>query len=138
MTSKPDAKAKQKQQTEANQNSKTAINDIFSQLGSSKSKEKNIEQSATVSNKTVSKLQKKAEKRPRDEAPKKDGLYHAPKEELDMSDDMFFSRDGGKNIRRTADGLRLMTEEEIVKATNAGSKKAGTTPNCPFDCDCCF
>ena len=71
---------------------------------------------------------------------KKDGLYKAPaaEDEFDMDDDMFFSRDGGRSVRRTEDGLRLLSEEELVRATNAGSKKAGTTVNCPFDCDCCF
>jgi hypothetical protein len=39
---------------------------------------------------------------------------------------------------RSSEGLKMMTEEEILQATGAGGAKAGSTPNCPFDCDCCF
>ncbi|PFH32501.1 hypothetical protein BESB_018190 [Besnoitia besnoiti] len=35
-------------------------------------------------------------------------------------------------VRRTADGLRIYTEEEL------GIGKGGDTPECPFDCSCCF
>lgn len=34
----------------------------------------------------------------------------------------------------TEDGLPIYTEEEL----KMDNPKAGTTPLCPFDCDCCF
>ncbi|EPT27442.1 hypothetical protein TGPRC2_306195 [Toxoplasma gondii TgCatPRC2] len=46
-----------------------------------------------------------------------------------------FDEDMGLNqraINRTADGLRIYTEEEL------GIGKGGGTPECPFDCSCCF
>ncbi|KEP64651.1 UNVERIFIED_CONTAM: hypothetical protein HHA_306195 [Hammondia hammondi] len=46
-----------------------------------------------------------------------------------------FDEDMGLNqhaINRTADGLRIYTEEEL------GIGKGGGTPDCPFDCSCCF
>ena len=36
--------------------------------------------------------------------------------------------------RYTEDGLPIYTEEEL----KMDNPKAGTTPLCPFDCDCCF
>lgn len=38
-----------------------------------------------------------------------------------------------KNRRYTDDGLPIYTEEEL----QMNNPKAGTTPLCPFDCDCC-
>ena len=38
------------------------------------------------------------------------------------------------NVRRyTEDGLPIYTEDEL----QMNNPKAGTTPLCPFDCDCC-
>jgi hypothetical protein len=36
--------------------------------------------------------------------------------------------------RRTADGLAIYSAEEL----GFGKSNAGSTPLCPFDCDCCF
>lgn len=36
--------------------------------------------------------------------------------------------------KRTGDGLVIYTEEEL----GIGRADAGSTPLCPFDCDCCF
>lgn len=38
-----------------------------------------------------------------------------------------------KKRRFTSDGLPIYTEEEL----GMNNPKAGTTPLCPFDCDCC-
>jgi hypothetical protein len=38
-----------------------------------------------------------------------------------------------KQRRHTGDGLPIFTEEEL----KMDNPKAGTTPLCPFDCDCC-
>ena len=38
-----------------------------------------------------------------------------------------------KGRRYTEDGLPIYTEEEL----GMNNPKAGTTPLCPFDCDCC-
>lgn len=87
-----------------------------------------------------------------DAAPAGDGLYRAkaPAEEaMEMADDAFFgvSREVAKGGPRKIKGrlepgdeqLKLFTEAELLRMTGAGrNTKAGTTPNCPFDCDCCF
>jgi len=41
-----------------------------------------------------------------------------------------------KNPKRkfTEDGLPIFTEDEL----KINNPKAGTTPLCPFECDCCF
>ncbi|KAF5743204.1 hypothetical protein HS088_TW09G01269 [Tripterygium wilfordii] len=36
--------------------------------------------------------------------------------------------------RRTEDGLSIYSEEEL----GLGKADAGSTPLCPFDCECCF
>lgn len=38
------------------------------------------------------------------------------------------------NRRYTEDGIPIYTEEEL----GLNNPKAGTTPLCPFDCDCCY
>ncbi|KAH0791862.1 growth factor [Histomonas meleagridis] len=38
-----------------------------------------------------------------------------------------------KKRKYTSDGLPIYTEEEL----GMNNPKAGTTPLCPFDCDCC-
>ena len=38
-----------------------------------------------------------------------------------------------KKRRYTEDGLPIYTEDEL----QMNNPKAGTTPLCPFDCDCC-
>ena len=37
-------------------------------------------------------------------------------------------------IRQAVDGFNVYTEEEL----GLNNPKAGTTENCPFDCECCF
>jgi hypothetical protein len=44
-----------------------------------------------------------------------------------------FSVNPSKQRRYTEDGLPIYTEEEL----GINNPKAGTTPLCPFDCDCC-
>ena len=40
----------------------------------------------------------------------------------------------GKGIRKTEDGLKLYTEEEL----GMNKEGSGNTADCPFDCNCCF
>ena len=71
-----------------------------------------------------------------------------------MSDDAFFAAERGKKGKKQAagvaggkqtagagdkwqSGVRLVSEE-TVKQMLSSDPKAGTTDNCPFDCDCCF
>ncbi|ORC92240.1 uncharacterized protein TM35_000044540 [Trypanosoma theileri] len=85
--------------------------------------------------------------------PRSDGLYRAPEKTLELSDAAFFDvpsqrrRGRGGKSSATAEisgdvlqreGVhRIITMEELQKITSS-NPKAGTTPNCPFDCDCCF
>ncbi|KEG12980.1 hypothetical protein DQ04_01291100 [Trypanosoma grayi] len=85
--------------------------------------------------------------------PTGDGLYHAPEKTLELSDAAFFDlsslrQKGCKKKKSTTtevpedvlrrEGVdRVITLEELQKITSS-NPKAGTTPNCPFDCDCCF
>ncbi|GET92751.1 hypothetical protein, conserved [Leishmania tarentolae] len=94
--------------------------------------------------------------------PVRDGLYHAPEKSVQMSDNQFFSCTRLREGRATAitttpssagprtespdapeellrrEGVdRIVSMEELSKMLSRNSR-AGTTPNCPFDCDCCF
>ncbi|KAG5467357.1 hypothetical protein CUR178_01000 [Leishmania enriettii] len=92
--------------------------------------------------------------------PQRDGLYHAPERSVQMSDNQFFSGTWLKEGRTAAtatssvvadtvslqqpeellrkEGVdRIVSMEELSKMLSRCSR-AGTTPNCPFDCDCCF
>ena len=53
---------------------------------------------------------------------------------LDSSFDPRASASAKKGARYDADGHRIYTMEELGINTNP---LAGTTPLCPFDCDCC-
>ncbi|RNF26266.1 uncharacterized protein Tco025E_01389 [Trypanosoma conorhini] len=84
-----------------------------------------------------------------------DGLYRAPEKTLGLSDSAFFdvASQRQKKRRKTSkdptavevaedvlqrEGVdRIVTVEELQKITSS-NPKAGTTANCPFDCDCCF
>ncbi|KAH9601380.1 Protein of unknown function DUF1764 [Trypanosoma melophagium] len=87
--------------------------------------------------------------------PRSDGLYRAPEKTLDLSDAAFFDfpsqrRKGREEKSKTTtsaeisgdvlqrEGVhRIISMDELQKITSS-NPKAGTTPNCPFDCDCCF
>ena len=92
-----------------------------------------------------------------DEVPA-DGLYHAPKPSVTLDDDDFFGP-SAKKKRRLQKGApeedvqkesggdswcsRIISRKELAAMQRGGGKKkkisnAGNTPNCPFDCDCCF
>ncbi|CCW69438.1 unnamed protein product [Phytomonas sp. Hart1] len=82
-----------------------------------------------------------------------DGIYRAPEKTLKMSDDKFFESSlsssnkkpsknnarnlGSDNLSRTEGVDRIVSEGELQKMLS-NNPRAGTTPNCPFDCDCCF
>ncbi|KAG5491114.1 hypothetical protein JIQ42_01009 [Leishmania sp. Namibia] len=92
--------------------------------------------------------------------PQRDGLYHAPERSVQMSDNQFFSGTWLKEDRTAAtatssvvaDTVSLQQPEELLRKEGVDrivsmeelskmlsrSSRAGTTPNCPFDCDCCF
>ncbi|KAK7195737.1 hypothetical protein NESM_000504000 [Novymonas esmeraldas] len=93
--------------------------------------------------------------------PVRDGLYRAPEKSVQMSDNQFFSGTWLKEDRSAAgactavvassavaaeaseeqlrtEGVdRIVSMEELSKMLSR-SARAGTTANCPFDCDCCF
>lgn len=50
-----------------------------------------------------------------------------------LDDDQFADSRGEKRKRKTVDGLKVYTEEEL--GLNNGG---GDTELCPFDCNCCF
>ncbi|KAJ3303002.1 hypothetical protein HDV03_004282 [Kappamyces sp. JEL0829] len=50
----------------------------------------------------------------------------------DPDDDGFGDSRGEKPRRKTDDGYFVYTEEEL------GCGKGGDTPECPFDCQCCY
>ena len=107
---------------------------------------------------SAKRAEKEKIKRTRQDRPKKDGLYHAAQASVTMDDSTFFAgveqnndhnlkkkstRNEQQSVRRTtvsaeSQGVgRIVTEDDIRKMTSR-NKKAGTTPNCPFDCDCCY
>ena len=52
---------------------------------------------------------------------------------LSGSKDDIFGKEEDKSRKRTEEGYRIYTEEELGL-----NKKGGDTDLCPFDCDCCF
>lgn len=80
------------------------------------------------------------------------GLFVAPderEEAMEMPDDAFFNLrssgevkgSGGKKQRGADDVDRMITEDQLlrmVRKQNKSGNKPGTTPLCPFDCDCCY
>lgn len=83
-------------------------------------------------------------------APRGDGLYHEASSNVSMNDDAFFAigatarrkkGDGRGPKVETFDGCRVITEKDLGREVDKGArnkKDAHRTPNCPFDCDCCF
>lgn len=70
--------------------------------------------------------------------PVKDGLYHDKEVDMRMSDEAFFN--GGKTAsgpQRVVDGLRVVLLDEMKRRARK-MRVSGNSPNCPFDCDCCF
>lgn len=56
------------------------------------------------------------------------------KEKVTGSKDDIFGEASGKARKRTEEGYRVYTEDEL----GFGRKGGGDTDLCPFDCDCCF
>lgn len=124
------------------------MDDIFGALN----KKKSLPSGSVGSSKDV-----KPEPLQNSTQPKKgDGLYRATATSVEMGDDDFFgesvasasaSRKTGKKKTSASakpqrslekEGVdRVITEDELLKLTS-GKEEAGTTPNCPFDCDCCY
>ena len=53
---------------------------------------------------------------------------------ISMPKEFKSSNSDSKGIRKTEDGLRIYTEDEL----GLNKPGAGETDDCPFDCDCCF
>lgn len=68
--------------------------------------------------------------------PEDAGLYREQGPTVAMDDADFFGR-GGKAKRKQGD-LTLLSEADVTRYTMKGGVQAGSTPNCPFDCNCCF
>ncbi|CAD2216802.1 hypothetical protein AGDE_08688 [Angomonas deanei] len=119
------------------------ISDIFSSIKAVKKKE-----SAPAT--TAAPLpQKKTQKR--------DGLYRAPEKSIELPDSEFFVSGkfvSAKGIEKGKTPIGTASAEEDTLSKSEGvnriismdelqtmiskNPRAGTTPNCPFDCDCCF
>jgi hypothetical protein len=89
-----------------------------------------------------------------------DGVFRSrPVEDaMQLGDDVFFGEaadtDGaegetggaGKKKKRKSKiislfvepGMRVVSENQFTAMTRSKNPNAGATPNCPFDCDCCF
>jgi hypothetical protein len=83
-----------------------------------------------------------------------DGLYRAPDVSVSIDDEEFFGSALRKRKRARDVGTpsatqtssdpwcsRIISRKELSKMQAGGKKRnpnAGNTPNCPFDCDCCF
>ncbi|EAY03945.1 growth factor, putative [Trichomonas vaginalis G3] len=64
-----------------------------------------------------------------------DNIKKAKKEKVARDAALKEAMEKSKQKRRyTEDGLPIFTEAEL----KMDNPKAGTTPLCPFDCDCCF
>mmetsp|Transcript_53206 Transcript_53206/g.61090 ORF Transcript_53206/g.61090 Transcript_53206/m.61090 type:complete len:165 (+) Transcript_53206:145-639(+) len=131
---------------------KTSMDDIFKQL--KKPRAQVVPQEET--------------KRPCEDTTKSDGLFRDTSKTVEMEDDAFFGEALMEKLHVTGDSTgpsltkkgskarkitstsasasrrkelrgfdRVVTEDEIAKMTST-NPNAGTTPNCPFDCDCCF
>lgn len=127
--------------------SSSSIADIF----------RGMKQPSNSTPENISAKNSSSKKRPREERKQHDGLYRAAESSVTMDDSAFFEgvesqrSSGKKKLLRTVEGSarrttvsaesqgvgRIVTEEEIRKMTSR-NKKAGTTPNCPFECDCCY
>lgn len=46
-------------------------------------------------------------------------------------------KSNGSNAGRVVDGVRIVSMDELQNMVTS-NPKAGTTPLCPFDCDCCY
>ena len=75
----------------------------------------------------------KAKKQSEEASEKPNKPKRKKKKDLGFVNGAFVDETSGPK-KRTNDGLALYTEEEL------GINKAdvGSTPLCPFDCDCCF
>ena len=75
---------------------------------------------------------------PKAQASKEDGDKSAASKSkkgkaVSGSKDDLFGKEEDKSRKRTEEGYRIFTEEELGL-----NKKGGDTDLCPFDCDCCF
>ena len=131
----------------------SSIQDIFAELKASKASSPKADSDKKLQVEESVPLGKKRPRSPNDEMQSTNsastenvGLYRAPSPTVEMNDDDFFGNARkhrgatSSTKKRGADqGLtKVMTEKEVLKYTGRGGAKAGTTPNCPFDCDCCF
>ena len=56
-----------------------------------------------------------------------------PEKKVEGSKDDIFGIEAAEERKRTEEGYRIYTEEEL-----GFGKKGGGTALCPFDCQCCF
>lgn len=115
-----------------------AVSDLFK--GLKKAKEAKKEDSTFKKSKaTIPQVVNKEQK-------KKDGLYRKPEVSLEISDREFFNAEGKMSGNTNSSNEALQRKEGVDKIVSmselkkmlSSSSKAGTTKNCPFDCDCCF
>ncbi|XP_050366125.1 uncharacterized protein C6G9.01c [Argentina anserina] len=75
----------------------------------------------------------KAKKKDEEASEKSNKPKRKKKRDLGFKDGAFVDDASGPK-KRTNEGLAIYTEEEL----GINKADAGSTPLCPFDCDCCF
>lgn len=88
-----------------------------------------------------------AKKSSTEQPKKRDGLYRKKEVTVELSDQEFFNGKGVSSSAGTSaanaalrarEGVdKIVSMRELQKMLSHNSR-AGSTPNCPFDCDCCF
>lgn len=79
--------------------------------------------------------------------PKNDRVYHKPQETVQLSDVEFFSPNSVspaiipnkfQTEIQNREGVDSIVSVKQLQKMLSRDRKAGTTVNCPFDCNCCF
>lgn len=79
--------------------------------------------------------------------PKSDRVYHKPQETVELSDVEFFKPNSVspaiipskfQTEVQNREGVDSIVSVRQLQKMLSHDRKAGTTVNCPFDCNCCF
>lgn len=117
--------------------------DIFSKIKEKKTDKKNDEMKRTTS-------AKKTHAGEEPLRPKRDGLFRKKEMTMELSNNDFFRTRGESKAHlvdsssstmdaiKAREGVDTIVSMSELKKMLSHNPRAGTTPNCPFDCDCCF
>lgn len=114
---KPAKETEGKATTSGRSKKSSEIDDIFNQVKSKQSKQKEEDKVKPSTG---------MEAAAADKAASKGRKFAGSKDDL-------FGKEEEKGRKRTEEGYRIYTEDELGL-----NKKGGDTDLCPFDCDCCF